>query len=299
MACYHPMRAFHRPATKDSAGSVVLHPPTGTANILLPCGQCLGCKTARASDWARRCVHEASLWDFNCFVTLTYSDDFIPFAGSLDGDALTKFIKRLRSQSGRHSIILRNPDFPIRYFAVGEYGGQFGRPHYHLLLFNCSFGDAKVYSSDLFTSELLERLWPFGSCKIGQVTGASAAYVAQYTFDKVEAPEPHLEPAFLRMSKKPALGWPWLLKYGNDLINGYLVTSEGTKVSIPRSYMSCMKVHNPELYEYVEFNRIERMLTLSGQRDSTNPISMEGRRRLDSAELIHKRRKQLMARHVG
>ena len=35
----------------------------------------VGCRLERSRQWAVRCMHEASLYDFNSFVTLTYNDE--------------------------------------------------------------------------------------------------------------------------------------------------------------------------------------------------------------------------------
>ena len=71
---------------------------------------------------------EASHWGKNnCFITLTYKDDQLPENNSLDYTHWQKFIRSLKK---------RNNGKTIRYFAVGEYGDQRGRPHFHALLFN-------------------------------------------------------------------------------------------------------------------------------------------------------------------
>ena len=51
--------------------------------ITLPCGQCIGCRLEYSRQWAIRCMHEASMYDDNCFITLTYDNDHLPSDGSL------------------------------------------------------------------------------------------------------------------------------------------------------------------------------------------------------------------------
>jgi len=55
------------------------------------------------------------------------------------------------------------------------------RPHYHALLFNCSFSDLFQVGKDLYQSPLVNQLWTAGEHRIGTLTGASAYYVAGYT----------------------------------------------------------------------------------------------------------------------
>lgn len=259
MACYHPIPAYL------DAGEVKLWPPVGAANTNLPCGSCLGCRQDRATAWARRAVHEASIWPVNRFVTLTYSDERLPAYGHLVPAHLSKFLKRLRSARYRARNL---PDrgghlgswVGVRYLASGEYGDRFGRPHYHALLFNCGFADEYRVGGDLYESPTLARLWPYGDHKIGTLTGASANYTAQYTLKKLGKPSETIHdegvvrpPEFARMSTKPALGDAWLRKYARDLHYGYLV-SDGKKGPIPRAYKKKLPGIDPDLAEESAFN---------------------------------------------
>ena len=46
--------------------------------VLVPCGHCVGCRLDYSRVWAERCVHEASKYEHNYFLTLTYDDDHLP-----------------------------------------------------------------------------------------------------------------------------------------------------------------------------------------------------------------------------
>ena len=85
MACYHPITAYRSKAGRDPKTGkwpVVFNISQGYADmpITLPCQQCIGCRLERSRQWAIRCMHEASLYDKNCFLTLTYSDDYLRYA---------------------------------------------------------------------------------------------------------------------------------------------------------------------------------------------------------------------------
>jgi len=99
------------------------------ASTPFPCGKCLPCRINRARVWQHRMELEASVHLESSFVTLTYQDEFLPF--ELKKDHLQKFIKRLRYYGKRK----------IRYYAVGEYGTKFKRPHYHIIAFNMGDGE--------------------------------------------------------------------------------------------------------------------------------------------------------------
>lgn len=250
MACYHPVRAYR---TETGTVSFVERQQGGSvATLELPCGQCIGCRLERARQWAIRCMHEASLSDSNAFVTLTYSE--LPERASLHYPHFQWFMKRLRRARKRR----------VRFFCAGEYGDQFGRPHYHALLFGCDFPDkvpmVQVVSKNrLWRSKELESLWRFGECAIGQVNFTTASYVARYCLKKVtgDLAANHYgdrEPEFARMSLRPGLGEPWLCKYLGDIRDGEVVVN-GVKQKVPRYYDKILGRLNPEQLELVQFER--------------------------------------------
>lgn len=117
------------------------------AGGIVPCGQCLPCRINKRKKRTTRLVLEGIQHEHCCFVTLTYSNDFLPVrlydpksgeithqhpVGCLDKLAIQKFIKRLKTNLRRKcgSTLAKN----IRFFCAGEYGENFGRPHYHLVI---------------------------------------------------------------------------------------------------------------------------------------------------------------------
>lgn len=182
----------------------------------------MGCRYDRAATWAARITHEATLWDNNRFLTLTYRDKsvatqleleegrYMPEDGSLSKPHLQKFIKRLRHHLGGTRI---------RYYGCGEYGDQNQRPHYHLCAFNLRFSDEQLYSNNngypLSTSQILDDIWGYGFATIGELTYESAAYTARYVLKKITGTKSHdhylrcddygvaywLEPEFTLMSR--------------------------------------------------------------------------------------------------
>lgn len=267
MSCYRMHVAY-----RLDTGRVVGSGPESAGGIpmRLPCGRCSGCLMERRQLWSLRCRHEASCWDHNVFLTLTYSDDALPWHGSLDRDHLTRFFKRLRSRVSGVQAAPGSEARPIRYFACGEYGTRSKRAHYHALLFNVRIDDARVYGKGSYTSELMSSLWPYGSHVIGSVTPASAAYVAGYALKKVKgAVERTLRyevvdfatgevvervPEFSVMSRRPGIGQYWYDRFKRDLSNGYLVDG-GSKVAVPRFYEDKYRVDFPEEVEARDYAR--------------------------------------------
>ena len=105
MPCYHPLRAWRGPVGKSGKRGIVWSPAAAASSLLdaelkLPCGQCIGCRLERSRQWAIRCVHEASLYKDNCFLTLTYDDEHLPEDGSLNVRDVQLFLKKLRKKFG-------------------------------------------------------------------------------------------------------------------------------------------------------------------------------------------------------
>lgn len=262
MPCYHPLRAF-----KTAAGDVVfseLRRFDVVAQLSLPCGQCVGCRLERSRQWAMRCMHEAAAFDFNAFVTLTYDDSSVPPGGSLRYRDFQLFMKRLRKAMG-----------PVRFYMGGEYGEQTFRPHYHACLFGANFPDKKVYKTSgsgakIFTSPLLDQLWPHGLATFGNVTFESAAYVARYCMKKVTGkgsedyyrrvdPESgeifDLVPEFAKMSLKPGIGALWFDKFSSDVYPHDFCVVRGKEVKPPKYYDRLFAKENPDEFEYIQFVR--------------------------------------------
>ncbi len=198
MSCFHPLSAYRLLTRKTPNGKSVIAFNSKSVNNLpfeeinLPCNQCIGCRIERSRQWAIRCIHEASLFQNNCFITLTFSDSNLDEQGSLMKSDFQKFVKRLRKKfQGKERVVTPNGKvtFPIRYFHCGEYGAQLSRPHHHACLFNFDFYDKKIWSVRsgvrLYRSADLERLWPFGFSTLGDVTFQSAAYIARYITKKI------------------------------------------------------------------------------------------------------------------
>lgn len=234
----------------------------------VPCGRCLGCRIDRSRQWAVRCVHEASLHDENCFITLTFNDKFLPSNGSLVKSDFQLFIKRLRKR------FFGNSKSDVRYFHCGEYGEKLGRPHHHACLFGFNFPDRVLFREKegfrLYRSEILESLWShprtgesFGFCSIGDVSFESAAYVARYIVKKISgdlAPG-HYQgrlPEFTTMSRRPGIGRDWFESFKGDLYPKDFVVIHGRKYKIPKYYDRCYEATNPVEYGCIKASRCVR-----------------------------------------
>lgn len=263
MPCYHLIRAF-----QCSDGAIVFSERRGDVvrSLELPCGQCVGCRMARARSWALRCMHEAQMHESNSFITLTYAPEHLPERGQLQYSDFQLFMKRFRRRV--------SPVRP-RFYMCGEYGERDWRPHFHAAIFGFGFPDRLVWKKSgsgkmLYRSSLLEELWPFGHSTVGDLTIESAGYVARYVMKKVggfAAREHYLRvdsstgelyslvPEFTHMSLKPGVGGEWLEKFFSDVFPGDFCVVNGKMVRVPAYYDKKLKALDPELLESIKFDR--------------------------------------------
>lgn len=134
------------------------NPPFRSQNV--PCGNCELCDKRKVNDYMIRCHFEwlhtvYSLRGSVYFVTLTYADEVLPKVHGepcFDSEHIKKFLKRFRRLLEDNGY-----DNNIKYFIVSEYGGEFGRPHYHGLLFMPSW--EHTISNQFRIVEYLAKSW--------------------------------------------------------------------------------------------------------------------------------------------
>lgn len=125
----------------------------------VPCGKCYHCKITKVNEWVTRMVLQSLYSKYVYFGTLTYAvtdtavfretspmlsrfnkeNKLLPTPLLLRKDHLQKFFKRLRKNTG----------VKFQYFACGEYGTNYGRPHFHYIL----------WSDVVITEEQVSNSW--------------------------------------------------------------------------------------------------------------------------------------------
>lgn len=235
MPCYHPLQAWRTQSNTVAFGTT----PNGEF-LPLPCGKCIGCRTAKAKAWALRCHLELQRHSAALFTTLTYNDEHrAPTLRRRDLQLAIKRIRRATTQS-------------LRFFACGEYGTTRGRPHYHAIIYGLSEEQGR---------EVVDRAWqPRGYTTTLAINAARIAYTAGYTAKKItesweaqtkglyqellyKLPRDHRVDAetgeiykyqapFLQMSRRPGIGghvrqWPHLWRL-------VAITPTGQPMAVPR-----------------------------------------------------------------
>lgn len=160
-------------------------------------------------------------------------------------------MKRLRKALGRK----------VRFLMCGEYGDQFGRPHYHYIIFGEAFhADRELHSRSgsgelLYSSELLSKAWGLGLALVSDFSYATADYVARYTTKKItgkaaadyyrrdlidpltgEVRTVTVEQPFLLMSRAPGIGSRWFDEFKADAFPSDFVVHQGVKRPVPSFY---------------------------------------------------------------
>ncbi|QBQ83338.1 MAG: replication initiator protein [Microviridae sp.] len=164
----------------------------------LPCGNCEYCRWKSSRVWSFRLSQELLSWNGKAlYVTLTYNDENLPDGANLCPSHISGFFKRLR-------YYLKKFNTEIKFYACGEYGDRYGRPHYHAII----FGLTTEYI------EIVRRCWKFGYIrKPSNVRGMECMnYVCGYVQKKIGSLATHKheygdrEPFFARMSKGLGIG---------------------------------------------------------------------------------------------
>lgn len=195
--------------------------------LRVPCGKCVQCKIHRREEWTIRLQHELQSWDSALFLTLTYRDH----PGTLRKRDVQLWLKRLRKVISPRKV---------KYYICGEYGDQYGRPHYHAIMYGLGVGDSDVVCDT----------WYHGMVHVGSVTRDSIRYVAQYIDtvyggDMADVVYADRVVPWAVMSK--GLGRKHALSQRDQYVEYGYLTDRGVKHGLPRYYLSVLGLTDDEL----------------------------------------------------
>lgn len=301
MSCYKPLIRLYNPDNKEQSGRVYSLARFSELNgkqlkyedlmynpkvMLIPCGQCIGCRIRQREDWTTRIELEArnypkeEVW----FITLTYDDDHVPGMIVKTGEILRKVQYTWKPGEKRPSSvqILLYEDIQkflkrlrkayrgkLRYFVAGEYGEQTARPHYHMILYGWKPTDLenlyKIHHNGYYTSKWLSNLWGMGQIQIAQAVPETYRYVAGYVTKKmyeIDGKKANMyyeigqTKPFACMSLKPGLGDQYYQEHKTEIWRqGYIQCTNGKQAQIPRYYEKQMEAENPERLWRIKQNR--------------------------------------------
>lgn len=227
----------------------------------VPCGKCGKCQEARRNQWTFRNQVENKHAKASQWVTLTYDDENIPKNDEglfiLSKDDLQRFFKRLRKANAAHWLE------QVRYYAVGEYGTDTKRPHYHILLYNLH---PNVYPK-------IKSIWGNGHVYLAPISDADIHYTTKYHLNK-DVQTIHPVPEFTLMSRRPAIGYQYI-EPNMELHQTNLQTfvyQNGHKTLMPRYYKN--KIFSKEQLFYIQSNSVSE--TQKRQEIETQYLAKKG-----------------------
>lgn len=156
---------------------------------LVKCNHCSCCHYSKVQKWKNRCLFESRVHKNSpFFLTLTFSNACYP-SNPYDLTVVTRHIqlfhKRLRKRLHDNGF-----NTAYKYFFVSEYGSQFGRLHFHGLIFGL---DAKLYDTipnkydDKVKApyifkfcDFVRKAWKLGFCKVEECKDPTGAYTMKY-----------------------------------------------------------------------------------------------------------------------
>lgn len=218
--------------------------PTG--KLPVPCGKCEACRNDDSLSWRIR-LKEHFFSSVNAFfVTLTYTDDKLPFKQlTLDNGRVTwhesvdkkdcqKFFKRLRK---RFEDNFKKQEESFSYFLVSEYGPTTFRPHYHAILFNLPELSNIPEVQDFKITEEIYKLWGNGFVKVDRCNEARIAYCTKYMSCVTQIPS-YLPKPFRLISKgmgKSYLNHLELIRWHKNQLASYYQDGK-FKFKLPKYY---------------------------------------------------------------
>ena len=252
--------------TKHGTWPLVSSPSEAYSDLKveIPCGQCILCRLNTSLQKTIRLTHEVHSWPTTSFLTLTYDQENLPMTSS---DTLPSLPTLTRGQRGHMTLFQKRLrkylKKPIKMFQCGEYGEKTHRPHHHCILYGHDFSAERtpvVGSPNLFRSVVLDKLWPHGSCVIGNVSWDSASYVASYSVKKLTGKQgaeayDSLEIVPPYMTSSLGIGREWIENWLYDVYPKDWIAVKGHKVKPPRYYDNVLKRRDPGLYRQVMFKR--------------------------------------------
>lgn len=218
-----------------------------------PCGKCPQCKARRISAWSFRLMQQLKVCEYAEWVTLTYDNQHVPISKNgfmtLRKKDIQDFFKRLRKLT----------NLKISYYAVGEYGTDNMRPHYHITVFNAT--KSNIIEAWAFERCKADRCTasvkhPIGNVFFGDINPASIGYTLKYMSKQPKIPmhgRDDRERERSLMSK--GLGLNYLTNdmvkwHKADLLNRMYVPIEaGKRIAMPRIYKDRLYTKTDYLYD--------------------------------------------------
>ncbi len=154
------------------------------------CNRCVNCILRRKALWTGRNILE---WldhgQTGAFITLTYSDEHV---GSHSYKDIQSYLRNLRHLQ------------KLRFYCAPDYGDQFGRFHWHLLLHNAEYENEKFHDA-------AQKFWSYGHVHLEPIIPERISYTCGYVAKKLTGISPG------RQNQSLGLGTSHFLREGIKL----------------------------------------------------------------------------------
>lgn len=148
-------------------------------------------------------------------------------------DSAQGYIKRLRIAQERCKEVVWEsfynmwlPNDKMKYYLVGEYGEQFGRPHLHMIIFNG-------------TRKLIDECWGFGDVQVKKCTVETIAYCTKYMDKWKDKKQDWKKPREFNIQSE-GLGKKFVDRmadfYKKNLEINFCINGQGVRIPMPRYY---------------------------------------------------------------
>lgn len=220
------------------------------------CRDCNACIETRLNAWVSRALAESVVAGHTYAITMTYADlpnGHRPIGATVfDYSDIQRFLKRLRFNYHR----LYGGSGQIRYIACGEQGSKgTQRVHWHIILFSqndirpatewVDFETQKPVAPEnvMMDTNYNTDVWPHGHILLQTPNAKGIRYALKYAlkqqFGAAKSEGTNRLPksenwaaSFFKMSKKPPIGLPYLIKICDDAERGSYVYPS-TKLRVP------------------------------------------------------------------
>lgn len=301
--------------------------------------QCIQCCENKAKEWATKIMLETLNHRESYMITLTYNDKWLPITNEMwcenlkcyfydDGtwnsyleyDHAKTFIEKVREwQENKYGI------HGIKFFGCGEYGGENGRSHFHIIMMGMHLDPKEVKVKEittdgnvLYTCEELEKCWippgarrgqhePMGYVTIAECNWQTARYVAGYV-QKKNLHNKHDEyeyfsnkeayyarrgqtPEKCFMSNHPGIGKKYYDQEKTKIFqDGYIMIrgakNELVKARIPQSYEKLLEAENDIVYERYKEQKQEAAMKEQARKMAQTSLTIQ--QQLEVEERIKK-----------
>lgn len=230
MRCLFPHIISNPVLKKVPAGFA---PAGQSTHIIVPCGKCSECLKERRRVWLFRLVQESYYSVSTFFTTLSFDDN--KCAPRLLKSDLQLLFKRLR-KSG----------YVFSYYAIGEFGSKFGRPHYHVLFFLKDDCDLVSFHSEL------QSQWKYGFVDATRANIKRLNYITHYHIRPKTNDKYSDQKGFQLFSK--GLGCQYMTdevienirKSASNIVEDF----EGRTCSLPRYYRKKFDIPSKDEMQY-------------------------------------------------